>query len=134
MRETIGEALRDVAGDRARPNDAAARARAAGEQDAPVVINGVEIRGLADMVAALARSSSSSDDDKDQKRKEQQHPGLHAYNKKLALKRGEQAQKAGAGGEEERLGSEEHEMLRRGWGAVYDTDEKEEEERKRDEL
>lgn len=130
MRETIAEALRGVVAE----GQAGERAAAADEPngDEPVVINGVQIQGLADMVAAIARGEGQGKGaTAAEKKRPQQHPGLHAYSKKLS-ERLAQVKEAGV------VGSEEHERLKKGFGAVYREQEEErkeeQKERKRDEL
>lgn len=94
----------------------------------PVLVNGIEIQGLADLVGALQRGEEKKAGAHGNGK--QDHPGLAAYRKKLE----EQLKQAGK--MPERMGSEEHEELKKGFGRRYEEDDVEEErkERKRDEL
>jgi len=131
MRESITEALRGVVaggGDRGDAQDDGANAA---DPNFPVLVNGIEIQGLADLVGALKRGEEKkANGDSGHGNGKQDHPGLAAYRKKL------EEQMKQAGRVPERLGSEEHEELKKGFGRRYDEDEggEEKKERKRDEL
>lgn len=125
MRETLAEALRGVAGDRAPARDQVAGGGAGAPQVDPVLVNGVEIQGLADLVGAIARG---------QGRGQGQGQGIQGSAQE-GYKQDPRFREMARGVR----GSEEHERLREGWGMRYEEEGEDEEQRegkgrRRDEL